>query len=428
MESRPSNSAIKNSPILLSTSASTHLSVSSSSSQRRLRALSKADSDELPQHDKLKSAVIRRSPPSSPRSPELPLYNPEKPTTPKSFSLSYWLCLAYCSLAAIFFTLCLLSILLDFLRAQAPYRETRSISPINDFSFSYRMARLLQAEPRSTSFSPFISGAHSLSHDSAITACIWIEAEDIRRLETWSLNWDGPLSVVVVASNASRQTQKLAKEIEESPVLKSKADFHLIHRSHNETRTANSYLNLARLFARTRFVLLFPASTVSTVPDKFSERLSKQIVSWNMSQSEPPLILSSSKVKPDASNPFSPLSPVLLEKSHPIWCSERFFTAPSREEDWEECLWQFWLNSYGNLSTMAIPNWKLPSNKTDRKTVHKPGSPLPPEVVNLHCYSDFTAHLSCRDLYIVDLATVSDTSPAYLLPSGYEIDLQFQVR
>lgn len=198
MESRPSNSSVAKSPVLFNTSASasfnSHLSVSSSSSQRRLRALSRPDSDELPQHDKLKSPAVIRSFPSTPQASDLPLYNSEKSAIPKTRSALHWLFLAYCVASVILFTVCLFGFPWR-LFAQKQHREISSVSPINDFPLSYRFSRLLQTQPQPISFSPFTWNAHSISVDPAVvTACLWMELEDLGHLEAWSLNWDGEFS------------------------------------------------------------------------------------------------------------------------------------------------------------------------------------------------------------------------------------------
>lgn len=199
MESRPSSSSVAKSPVLISTSASAsfngHL-LSISSSQRRLRALSKPDSDELPQHDKLKSPAVLESLPATPQSQSLPLYSLEKSSQPRSRSATalHWLLVAYCLLSAAFFTGHLFAIP-GSLNTGNLRQDNRDVSPINDMPVPYRLSKLLQAEPRLDFFTPFVSSARLPYQSTAVTACVWIEAKDLSQLETWSSNWAGETSL-----------------------------------------------------------------------------------------------------------------------------------------------------------------------------------------------------------------------------------------
>ena len=129
----------------------------------------------------------------------------------------------------------------------------------------------------------------------------------------------------------------------------------------NESFPANAYLNFARLFSQTRLVMLYPGSPASPIPDKLYRRVSMHANKPNATHKVVPLVLSPSKLRPNSPIPFPPLSPLLLDRSYPIWCSERFFSAPSRDDAWEECLWQVWLNSYGHLSALPGSGLKVPS-------------------------------------------------------------------
>lgn len=197
MESRPSSSSVAKSPGLFSTSASAsahnRLTVSNSS-QRRLRALSRADPDEpeLPQHDKLKSPSLLRSLSASPQPLILPIHNAEKASAPKTRRLLHWILVVYCLLSVALFTTRLFSIP-ESLYKQNIKKNTGAVSPVNEFTPSYRLSRLLQTEPRPVSFSPFISGPRDIHPEATVTACTWIELEDVRNLESWSAGWDGEL-------------------------------------------------------------------------------------------------------------------------------------------------------------------------------------------------------------------------------------------
>ncbi|THH05277.1 hypothetical protein EW145_g4911 [Phellinidium pouzarii] len=376
METRPSSSSVAKTPGLFSTSASasfhSRLTVSSSGSQRRLRALSRADSDELPSHETPKSPAILRSLPASTAStPSLPLYNPEKLAPPQRRYLIYWTVVAYCLLSVTLFTarLCELP---QSIYMRSSQDESHCISPINELSESYRLSKILPMTPQAISFFPFVSFGRTAPRDSEVTACLWVELEDLKDIELWSISWQGPLSVVVVTNTDHNYARTLIKEIKKLSDVKDNAAFHIIQKLPHESHTGNTYLNLARLFARTRYVALFPTSPRAHVAGSLYQKVSSKISSFNMSRLASPHVLSSSKYMANSPIPFPPLAPLLVEQMYPIWCSERFFTSPSREVDWEECLWQFWLNSFGALPTLTEQDWKPLSNRTK----NRPTGPL----------------------------------------------------
>ncbi|KAG2148521.1 hypothetical protein BD769DRAFT_1660051 [Suillus cothurnatus] len=53
------------------------------------------------------------------------------------------------------------------------------------------------------------------------------------------------------------------------------------------------------------------------------------------------------------------MSPVVLPKDYPTWCTERFSLFRSRSLDWEDCLWQLWLESAGEVKSTAVDNWPV---------------------------------------------------------------------
>lgn len=139
---------------------------------------------------------------------------------------------------------------------------------------------------------------------------------------------------------------------------------HIVQKSPQSTNPSNSFLNIARLLAHTQYVLLFPSlPPLHHLETIYNHSISK--ITSNKSATKHPYLIVPEKLTSHTSFPFHFSPPLLLEQSHPIWCSERFFTAPSREEDWEECIWQFWLYSYGSLQSFIVPNWKKqPTPKT----------------------------------------------------------------
>ncbi|KAG2368335.1 hypothetical protein BDR07DRAFT_64009 [Suillus spraguei] len=53
------------------------------------------------------------------------------------------------------------------------------------------------------------------------------------------------------------------------------------------------------------------------------------------------------------------MSPVVLPKDYPTWCTERFSLFRSRSLDWEDCLWQLWLESAGEVKSTTVDNWPV---------------------------------------------------------------------
>lgn len=200
MESRPSDSSVAKAPAVINTfsSASFHsrLTVSNSSSQRRLRALSKASSDEISHHLELEQpkspSFLRTFTPSTQYSKELPLYTSEKQQLSLLTwrSLVYWLVFAYCVFSFIFFT----ASLLDLRKTSIPEeyaRISKNLSPINEFSQLYRLSRLIPADSGIEIFHPYVSYASHRPEDTEITGCLWGLQEDLEKLESWSLAWQG---------------------------------------------------------------------------------------------------------------------------------------------------------------------------------------------------------------------------------------------
>lgn len=183
---------------------------------------------------------------------------------------------------------------------------------------------------------------------------------------------------MLVTESEPRESESLMRKIKKLPNIKAKATIHILQRMGHDHRSSNSYLNLARLFARSGVVALFPASPVSPIPrDLYSTAIASIAHTEDPSNTSSlsPLVLAPLKLNSKSILPFSPLAPMLVAQEHPVWCSERFFSAPSREEDWDECLWQFWINSYGTLRALTEPNWKVSRNRT-----RDPEGALPVEV------------------------------------------------
>lgn len=141
--------------------------------------------------------------------------------------------------------------------------------------------------------------------------------------------------------------------------LNSTLSVHILHLDAKTEENPNAYLNLARMFSQTHRVVLIPGPLSSTPPKTLyrallPQTLASAAISVSSSSKYRPVVLTA---RSQTAFPFSPLSPVLLDRDHPVWCTERFFPALSRTADWEECLWQIWLENFGDVEIQQIRGW-----------------------------------------------------------------------
>lgn len=124
------------------------------------------------------------------------------------------------------------------------------------------------------------------------------------------------------------------------------------------------FLNLARLFAPTRTLFLVPG-TPKPPPPSFISTLS-------MAHLRDPVVVRVAAPGPGTgivvnkgrSTTPAVLSPVLILRDHPLWCTERFAFAPApsapRAADWDACLWQIQLETFGtaSLGGPTLQGWR----------------------------------------------------------------------
>lgn len=164
------------------------------------------------------------------------------------------------------------------------------------------------------------------------------------------------MSVVLVTVSAPTSIQSELSRLEKSIQWRGRLSIHILQKLPNSSLFGNAYLNLARSFAQSRFVTLFPAPPKAYVPKGLYDGLSDKLNTSQRSKIVSPFVVS--HLKHNSLIPFSMLSPIVIEQAHPVWCTERFFSSSYRADDWEECLWQLWLNSYGELKTFVVREWK----------------------------------------------------------------------
>ncbi|CAL1707491.1 unnamed protein product [Somion occarium] len=193
----------------------------------------------------------------------------------------------------------------------------------------------------------------------SITACLWTNDSSLDLLPAWVAKWTGMVSILVTTTSAPSSVQRKAllrqlKKFQDNPTLNRSLNVHLMQVDGHTLDNPNAYLNFARLFSPTPQVVLVPGN-LSVLPPKAFYRsfFSNSSASARNVSSKP--ILFTSRGQP--SFPYSSLSPVVMSRDDPLWCTERFFLSVSRQADWSECLWQVWLEHFGDLDVKQTTDW-----------------------------------------------------------------------
>ncbi|KAJ7096220.1 hypothetical protein C8R44DRAFT_644179 [Mycena epipterygia] len=215
-----------------------------------------------------------------------------------------------------------------------------------------RLSRISLYPGGSPVFDPYLLLA-APTNDNAITACLWTtdDEDSFRALVFWVSQWTGPTSLVMTTTTPPRsamhqQLIQRLKTLQSLPSL-SGLSLHLVHVTNNQYYPS-LYLNLARFFANSPIVMLFPANPSNVLPSSFYKALTPHI---RVAARKPLLIAST------VTSAFSipGLTPVILPRNYGLWCTDRAFLA-SRTSDWDDCLWQLWLEEYGlGHANISIP-------------------------------------------------------------------------
>ena len=299
-----------------------------------------------------------------------------------------WVISVYVAVSLIFFSTSLYRSFhlarLDQQLALVPSQDRSPIlSGLDVLSLSARLAKLSTLYPPPTHLGLFTHRPAVDPYSHEITVCLWAHENDLDWIPAWTTDWlgnnihhsylttltmTGPISLVVLSrkpptSNRAPLRPALAHLLRHPMLNVSRLALHTLHLDPKTPDAPNVLLNLARLFAPTRTVLLVPGTP--TPP-----------------QTHPPLTLTGPVIIPaapqktaDKGRPETPLAPVLIPRDHPLWCTERFAFVPAythtspRAADWDACLWQVKLETYGAAiaSGPILPGWrwnvehKLPS-------------------------------------------------------------------
>ena len=176
------------------------------------------------------------------------------------------------------------------------------------------------------------------------------------------MNALGPLSVLLsttAVSGSSSHSDILGKVRDLARrVGNGQLSLHLLHVKTHNSSTANTYLNLARLFAPTTRVVLFPALIECLPPHDLHNLVYLQ------NSSLPALVTTPSR----ATYPFSELSPIFLRRNYSVWCTERYLMPNGHLAGWQECIWQIWMGSLGQAERIRISDIPGERSKMTRKS------------------------------------------------------------
>ncbi|CCM02740.1 uncharacterized protein FIBRA_04847 [Fibroporia radiculosa] len=289
-----------------------------------------------------------------------------------------WAFLLHCVLSSAFFAVRVilpnLGMILPVNRG-IPSLAVQITNPLAGLPMAHLLTKLTAIHPQPKALDPYVLKA--TVDPAAVTACLWSTDQDLSLINSWAQRWTGPISLLVTTKvepssteHAALLTSVLDLRTKHS-LLASTLSVHLVHLDAQTRDNPNAFLNLARLFSQTPYVALFPGN-LSTAPPKTlyrslkpafgSTSSSRAIVGPSLQkEGQRPAILTT---RGQTGFPFSLLAPVVLPRDDPLWCTERFFlsstaaaTANTRAADWEECLWQIWLENFGDVDVRPTRGW-----------------------------------------------------------------------
>ncbi|KAF9793383.1 hypothetical protein BJ322DRAFT_997097, partial [Thelephora terrestris] len=202
-----------------------------------------------------------------------------------------------------------------------------------------------------------------------LTACFWFNLANFDANSMWLLEWPGPISLILSVDTshdldvAQLSLQRLMEAPSNGPPS-DRAISYLIYLKGSAGDQPNAYLNFARLGSQTKHVVLFPKLLPELRP---ALTYSHFFNSTHLNSRDTPVVLTAGRKY--SGFPFSPFSPLMVQRDDTTWCDERFDFLESPSVAWEECLWQFWITKHGGLqSVISKDAWKATRNSS-RATV-----------------------------------------------------------
>jgi hypothetical protein len=303
-----------------------------------------------------------------------------------------WIISVYVAVSLVFFST---SLYRSFHSARPPSLVSSqdwppALSGLDALSPAARLAKLFALYTPPTHFGPFTHRPAVDAHSHEITVCLWAHENNLDWVPAWTTDWSGndpaihsylvpltvtgPISLVVLTrkpptSNRAPLRPALAHLLQHPMLNASRLALHTLHLRPTTPDAPSVFLNLARLFAPTRTVLLVPGNPAP--PQTLHTTV------WPSAIQAPIIMQASPPGRPEI-----PLAPVLIPRDHPLWCTERFAFVPAythtspRAADWEACLWQVRLETFG-AGGPTLPGWRW-------NVEHEPVSSSAPVLVNSH--------------------------------------------
>ena len=266
---------------------------------------------------------------------------------------------------------------------------------LNTLPLDHRLSKLSSLYAVPISLHPFVLGPRR--HDeNPPAACLWTDESGFSRIRSWASAWQGtclncpavypacsrfnsigPISLLVTYSDTQSYNYTLSR-IAAISQMAPNVSFHILH-TPSSLRNFNAYINLARLFAPSSTVLLFPPfSLASWAPLPLASSAFLNAVHTQGGEYIVPMLptslLNASIAAMSRDVPmFS--SVLLFHRNSSPWCTERLFTISEEmsrlgengplasdtemASHWQECVWNGWLRSKGKMQMLGDEGWAL---------------------------------------------------------------------
>ncbi|KAH9963745.1 hypothetical protein BC827DRAFT_1190585 [Russula dissimulans] len=278
-----------------------------------------------------------------------------------------WMLSGYIIISLAFFSI---SLYRGFCASLFPSLQTATspsptVSRIDVLSSATRLDKLVSLYPPPTHFDPFAYRSLVDPHLHEVTACLWASESNTDWVLSWTNDWLGPISLVVVTrlppvSSGAPDHPPLRRFLRHPMLNASRLAMHLLHLDPTTPESPNVFLNLARLFAPTRTLLLVPGTPkpppLSSIPSLSIAHVRDPVIVRAVAPG-PRTPIPADKRRPS-------LSPILIPRDHTLWCVERFTFVPApvapRAADWDACLWQVQLETFGTATVggPTVPEWR----------------------------------------------------------------------
>lgn len=161
----------------------------------------------------------------------------------------------------------------------------------------------------------------------------------------------GAISAVMVLPDKNHPVEKkkfrnVLKLLSSNPMLEGRLSLHLYVNPAKVTPQHNALINIARLFAPSKRVLLMPYLPMDTNVDIMPNTI-------DVANTTTTVLMGRIDARNNLKNgTFSFDTLLLVDRDDSRWCPERFVS--SSRIQWAECLWTFWLSSLGHLETVDL--------------------------------------------------------------------------